>query len=105
MATTPSEFFDALETRVDASRTAGMNTSFLFEIDGAGVWRVDVDNGRVHVAKAVDGVEAVDCTIVTSPETFTKIVSGEQHPLVAYMSGKLKVRGDIAAALKLQSLF
>ena len=105
MRTSPSEFFDTLEARVDPSRTAGMKTSFRFDIDGAGVWRVDVDDGRVQVAKALDGVEVADCTIVTSPETFAKIVSGEQHPLLAYMSGKLKVKGDIAAALKLQSLF
>ena len=105
MAITPSEFFETLETRVDASRTAGMKTSFRFDIDGAGVWRVDVDDGRVHVAKTLDGAEIADCTIATSPETFAKIVNGEQHPLLAYMSGKLKVKGDIAAAMKLQSLF
>ena len=46
-----------------------------------------------------------DVTIRTSPETFSAIASGEQNPTTAYMTGKLKVEGDMGAALKLQKLF
>ena len=35
----------------------------------------------------------------------TQPSSGEQNPVTAYMTGKLKIRGDTAAALKLQKLF
>ena len=98
----PSEFFDTLESRVDASKTAGMNNSFLFEIEGAGTWRVDVADGKVSVS---EGVGDADVTIRTSPETFSAIASGEQNPTTAYMTGKLKVEGDMGAALKLQKLF
>jgi hypothetical protein len=34
-----------------------------------------------------------------------KIASGEQNPTSAYMTGKLKVKGDMGAAMKLQKLF
>ena len=98
----PSEFFDTLESRVDASKTAGMNNSFLFEIEGAGTWRVDVADGKVTVG---EGVGDADVTIRTSPETFSAIASGEQNPTTAYMTGKLKIEGDMGAALKLQKLF
>jgi putative sterol carrier protein len=98
----PSEFFDTLESRVDASKTAGMNNSFLFEIEGAGTWKVDVADGKVSVS---DGTGDADVTIRTSPETFSAIASGEQNPTTAYMTGKLKVEGDMGAALKLQKLF
>ena len=98
----PSEFFDTLESRVDASKTAGMNNSFLFEIEGAGTWKVDVADGKVSVS---EGAGDADVTIRTSPETFSAIASGEQNPTTAYMTGKLKVEGDMGAALKLQKLF
>jgi putative sterol carrier protein len=98
----PREFFDTLESRVDASRTAGMNNSFLFEIEGAGTWKVDVADGAVTVTEG--GGEA-DVTIRTSEETFSAIASGGQNPTTAYMTGKLKVEGDMGAALKLQKLF
>ncbi|MDX6543035.1 MAG: hypothetical protein QOK32_638, partial [Gaiellaceae bacterium] len=50
MAST-QEFFDGLEARVDPSKTAGMKNSYLFEIEGAGTWKVDVDDGTVKVTQ------------------------------------------------------
>jgi putative sterol carrier protein len=96
------EFFDTLESRVDASKTAGMNNSYLFDIDGAGTWKVDVQDGNVNVT---EGTADADVTIMASEETFEKLVSGEQNPTSAYMTGKLKVKGDMGAAMKLQKLF
>ena len=96
------EFFETLESRVDTSKTAGMNNSYLFDIDGAGTWRVDVQDGSVNVT---EGGEGADVVIATSEETFEKMVSGEQNPTSAYMTGKLKVKGDMGAAMKLQKLF
>jgi putative sterol carrier protein len=96
------DFFDTLEGRVDSAKTAGMNNSYLFDIDGAGQWKVDVRDGNVTVT---EGAEDADVTISTSEETFEKITSGEQNATSAYMTGKLKVKGDMGAAMKLQKLF
>jgi len=96
------EFFDTLESRVDTSKTAGMNNSYLFDIEGAGKWKVDVQDGSVKVTPDADDA---DVTITTSEETFEKITSGEQNATSAYMTGKLKVKGDMGAAMKLQKLF
>jgi putative sterol carrier protein len=98
----PREFFETLETRVDKSKAAGMTASYKFDIEGSGSWLVDVDDGRVTVTE--DEGDA-DCTISTSSETFLKIANGEQNPTAAYMSGKLKVKGDMGQAMKLQKLF
>jgi putative sterol carrier protein len=98
----PREFFETLESRVDPAKAAGMTASFRFDIDGAGNWTVDVDDGKVSVSE--DGADA-DCTISTSSETFMKIANGEQNPTAAYMSGKLKIKGDLGQAMKLQKLF
>ena len=45
MAESAREFFEGLEGRVDPSKTAGMTNSYVFDIDGAGLWKVDVDDG------------------------------------------------------------
>jgi putative sterol carrier protein len=96
------EFFETLETRADASKTAGMTNSYLFDIEGAGKWTVRVEDGKVSVS---EGGEDADAVISTSGETFEKIISGDQNPTSAYMTGKLKVKGDMGAAMKLQKLF
>jgi putative sterol carrier protein len=98
----PREFFETLDSRVDPSKAAGLTASYRFEIEGAGNWLVDVDDGKVTVTE--DGGDA-DCTISTSSETFMKIASREQNATAAYMSGKLKVAGDMGQAMKLQKLF
>jgi putative sterol carrier protein len=99
---TPREFFESLPARVDRSKAAGLTASYLFNIDGAGTWKVDVDDGKVTVT---EGGSDADCTISGSQETFMKIVRGEQNATSAYMMGKIKVRGDMGTAMKLQKLF
>jgi putative sterol carrier protein len=79
-----------------------MNNSYVFDIEGAGTWTVKVADGAVSVT---EGAGDADCTISTSEENFMKIVRGEQNPTTAYMSGKLKIKGDMGAAMKLQKLF
>jgi putative sterol carrier protein len=102
MATSVREFFDKLESRVDRSKTAGMNNSYVFDIEGAGKWKVDVRNGDVTVT---EGAEDGDTTISASEENMLRIANRELNPTTAYMTGKLKIKGDMGAALKLQKLF
>ena len=102
MADSTREFFESLPGRVDESKTAGMNNSYVFDVEGAGTWLVSVDDGRVTVTEG--GGEA-DCTISASKENFQKMVSGDLNPTTAYMTGKLKIKGDMGAAMKLQKLF
>jgi putative sterol carrier protein len=97
-----AEFFEKLPSRVVPEKTAGMNNSYVFAIDGAGTWTVRVADGAVTVD---EGDTGGDCTISTSAEVFERILGGEQNPTAAYMTGKLKVKGDMGAAMKLQKLF
>jgi putative sterol carrier protein len=102
MADTTREFFEGLEGRVDEAKTAGMTNSYVFDIDGAGTWTVAVDDGKV---KVTEGSGDADATISASEETFQKIASSELNATTAYMTGKLKIKGDMGAAMKLQKLF
>ena len=102
MSQTVQEFFQNLESQADATKTQGMTNSYVFDIDGAGQWKVDVDDGKVTVT---EGGGDADAVISASEETFQKIVAGEQNPTSAYMTGKLKIKGDMGAAMKLQKLF
>jgi putative sterol carrier protein len=99
---TAREFFEGLESRIDPAKTAGMTNSYVFEIDGAGTWKVDVQDGSVSVG---EGGGDADATISASEETFEQIASGDLNATTAYMTGKLKIKGDMGAAMKLQKLF
>ncbi len=97
------QFFESLEARAGgSSKAAGLNASYLFDIDGAGKWTVRIENGQVNVR---EGEGEAETTISASEDTFVKVVNGEQNATSAFMMGKLKVRGDMGNALKLQQLF
>ncbi len=96
------EFFEGLEGRVDPAKTAGMTNSYVFDVEGAGQWTVRVADGAVSVS---EGAEEADATITGDAETFDRIAKGEQNATTAYMTGKIKIKGDMGAAMKLQKLF
>ena len=102
MAESTREFFESLPARADASKLAGMNNSYVFDIEDAGMWLVTVEDGAVSVR---EGEGEADATISASEENFQRILSGEQNATSAYMTGKLKIKGDMGAAMKLQKLF
>lgn len=62
-------------------------------VDGTG------EENHVHG----DDLEA-DCTITMSKETYVKLQQKKMKPMIATLTGKIKVKGDIATAQKLKQL-
>ena len=69
------------------------------------------DEGTIHLDDTStppqvsnDALEA-PCTLKMSLENFGKLLSGDLNPMMAFMSGKMKVDGDKGIAMKLSSLF
>lgn len=68
-----------------------------FEIEGEGSVFVDGES-----VEAADKEAAV--TITASQDVFQDLMAGQLDPTSAYMSGKLKIDGDMGAAMKLASI-
>jgi len=47
------EFFEGLAARVPADRIAGMNNTYVFDIEGAGAWTVAIADGAIEVTEGV----------------------------------------------------
>lgn len=75
----------------------GFDGSVKFDLTGEGVIRIV--NGDVTTE---DG--DADCTISAEPDTFKEMFDGELDPTAAYMTGKIKIDGDMGVAMKLGSL-
>ena len=67
-----------------------------FDIKGEGAVVIDANGAR-----ASD--EGTDVTLSADVETFQGILSGDTNPTSAFMTGKLKVDGDMGMAMKLAS--
>src|ERR671937_2297993 len=92
------EFFEGLESRVDASRTAGMTNTYVFDIDGAGRWTVAVDDGKVGVTEGA--APDADCTITSSEGNFERIVAGDLKPTRAHLTRKVEGKGESGAGVE-----
>ena len=97
-------FFEGLPARAVTANLEGLNHSYRFEIAGEGSWEVRIRDGQIDVSEGA-GNGSADATIRASGEVFDRIVSGAQNAATAYMSGKVRVEGDLGAVLKLQRLF
>ena len=98
---TLDEYFAKLPARVRPENLAGLTSSYLFDIKDAGCWRVAVEGSALNVEQG-DG--DADVRIAMSEPVFRKLIAGEQNPMRAVMTGKIKVKGDRAAAAKLQKI-
>jgi len=82
---------------------AKINAVYQFNIAGAGggAWSVDCTNGGAVSPGTVAGAR---CTVAVSEGDFLNIVNGKLNPQMAFMSGKLKIQGDMGLAMKLQQI-
>ncbi|PZO82753.1 MAG: SCP-2 sterol transfer family protein [Micavibrio aeruginosavorus] len=82
-------------------RLAGFNHTIKFDFDEDGILFVDAVQNPPVVTRNDDDAEV---TLTTTVETFEKILAGTQDPNIAFMMGKLKVKGSMGLALKLNSM-
>lgn len=82
-----------------------MKAIYLFDITDVddGTYLLSIQNGVAEVSKDADKNKA-DCNLKMNTESFQKFLSGNLKGTVAFMTGKLKINGDMGKALQLESL-
>jgi putative sterol carrier protein len=104
---TPKQYFEEKIAKklVDKPETSkAVNSIYEFNItgDNGGVWTVDLTKEPGVVTAGSGGT--AKCTVTCSSPDFMNIVSGKMNPQMAFMSGKLKIKGDMGLAMKLQKV-
>ena len=105
MAQTVKEFFDAIPSRFQSAKAAGMTATYQFDItgEGGGKWYAKIENGALTAGEGE--AENPNITLTVSDKDWVDIVTGKLNGQMAFMTGKLKIKGDMSLAMKLQSLF
>jgi len=103
---TPKDVFAEVEKRLkeDPSKVAGINAVYQFNLSGesGGSWYVDLTGDEPKVEEGEH--ESPNCTIITDADTFVGVATGSINGQMAFMTGKLKIKGDMGLALKLQKI-
>ena len=91
-----NKFYD-----IDVSSVPG-TLAFQINIEGKsvnGIFYIEIKDGKVHV----EPYEYYDrnAILIMNGTNFIKLINGKLDPIVAFTTGKLKVEGDINAALEI----
>jgi putative sterol carrier protein len=104
---TPKSYFEekiAQKLKDKPETSKAVNSIYEFNItgDNGGVWTVDLTKEPGTVQAGSTGT--AKCTVTCAAGDFMNIVSGKMNPQMAFMSGKLKIKGDMGLAMKLQKI-
>ena len=103
------EWAEALEAELNASdafrqAAAGKHATIRQVISGDGAdtpYWIKIDDGRIGLG--VGEVEGEDATITQSYASAAALAKGELSPVTAFMTGKLKIAGNMGLILGLQA--
>lgn len=92
-----SAVIDEAVTALNARMDGGFDGTAKFVVLGEGTIMIDESGARA-------GDEPAEVTMSAEPDVFRSILDGETNPTTAFMTGKLKVDGDMGAAMRLGSV-
>lgn len=101
-----TEIWNAIEQKLNEKPEPieGMTNTYAFDLSGddGGLFGLKITDGK---AEKIEGeMGEVDCALSLSVKDFKKLLTGNLNSTASYMMGKLKVKGSLGLALKLENL-
>ena len=104
-ASTPQEVFDGMRQSFQSNKAKGVHARYQWELSGpqGGQWWIDVDDGKYKMGKGK--ISNPNVTFVAKDKDWVAVSNGQLGGTWAYMTGRLKIRGDQGLAKKLGQIF
>ncbi len=102
---TVAEVFEMMSSRFNAEAAAGIDATYEFELtgEGGGTYHVTIGGGSCAVGRGPAAQATLSITMQASD--YLDMINGRLNPQMAFMAGKLKIKGDMSLALKMQQIF
>jgi len=99
------EIFNQMSQNLNADAAKGMNSVIQFNLtgDGGGNHHVIIKDGACTVSEGTHA--SPNMTMTMAAQDYVDMITGKLNGQMAFMSGKLKIAGDMGLAMKMQSLF
>jgi putative sterol carrier protein len=103
---TPEMVFEQMPEYFQPDKAGSTNATIQFDLSGdeGGKWWVKIADGQASSGKG-DAETQPNLTLMADAKDYVKITLGQMDPTAAFMQGKLKIKGDMGLAIKMQSLF
>ncbi len=102
---TPQEVFDSMRGSFQAAKAKGVHARYQWYLSGlnGGQWWIEVDNGSYTIGKGQ--IANPNVTFVAKAKDWVAISNGQLGGTWAYLTGRLKIRGNQAVARQLGEIF
>ncbi len=103
---TPKEIFAMMAEQIkgDPEKAKSLNAVYQFDISGpnGGTWTVALTANDLGVREGA--APSPGCTISMADKDFVDMVAGKLKGQAAFMAGKLKIKGNMGLAMKLEQV-
>jgi len=102
---TPDQVVDEMPNYFIPEKAGNTNAGIQFDLSGnnAGKWFIKIADGQATSGEGE--VENPNLTFLADSGDFVKIFTNQLDPTAAFMSGKLKIKGDMGLAMRMQTMF
>jgi putative sterol carrier protein len=102
---TPQEVFDSMRGSFQANKARGVHARYQWDLSGpqGGEWWIDVDDGKYKMGKGK--IDNPNVTFVAKDKDWVAVSNHQLGGTWAYLTGRLKIRGDQGLARKLGEIF
>jgi putative sterol carrier protein len=99
-----AKIFPKMVEHFDPAQAEGVDALIQFALNGdnGGMYWLQIGDGRAQVGQGE--VENARMTLVSTADDFANMMMGTTNPMQAFMTGKIKIKGDTSLALKLMPL-
>ena len=102
---TPQQVFDAMRGSFQPAKAKGVHARYQWDLSGpqGGQWWIDVDDGKYKMGKGK--IDNPNVTFVAKDKDWVAVSNHQMGGTWAYLTGRLKIRGDQGLARKLGEIF
>jgi putative sterol carrier protein len=102
---TPQEVFDSMRGSFRPAKAKGVHARYQWDLSGpnGGEWWIDVNDGAYKMGKGK--IDQPNVTFVAKDKDWVAVSNGQLGGTWAYLTGRLKIRGDQGLARKLGEIF
>ena len=102
---TPQQVFDSMRDSFQPAKTKGVHARYQWDLSGSngGQWWIEVNDGTYKMGKGK--IPDPNVTFIATDKDWVAICHDQLSGTWAYLSGRLRVRGDQGIARKLGEIF
>jgi putative sterol carrier protein len=101
----PQQVFDSMRSSFQPAKAKGVHARYQWDLSGpnGGQWWIDVNDGAYKMGKGK--IDNPNVTFVAKDKDWVAVSNGQLGGTWAYLTGRLKIRGDQGVARKLGEMF